>query len=319
MLFTETMLAGYAQPLSQAEDQRCRNAINMVRDALKSIGYTTPHNIPRTLVTDSHAYMYELAHSEGRKIRLMVQGSYANNTNVRQNSDVDIAVILESTFRTAYRSGASDQTYGHVDSSDSVAVFKDDVERILRKYFVTGVERRNKSIKIHGNTYRVDADTVPCMRYRDYRKDYENNPKNYVGGIMILADDGEVIYNYPEQHIINGKEKNVATNHLYKQMVRIMKKMRYLMEEQKIGAAAKVSSFVLESLLWNVSNGWYLTHGAYRKVYAFDRLITLLVSSQGQFGEYVEANGIKPLCPSRESQEYLVNFLNALRAFYQYT
>lgn len=54
MLFTETMLAGYAQPLSQAEDQRCRNAINMVRDALKSIGYTTPHDIPRTLVTDTH-------------------------------------------------------------------------------------------------------------------------------------------------------------------------------------------------------------------------------------------------------------------------
>lgn len=43
MLFNERMLTEYALPLSQTEDQRCKNAINMVRDALKNIGYTTPH------------------------------------------------------------------------------------------------------------------------------------------------------------------------------------------------------------------------------------------------------------------------------------
>lgn len=318
MLFTETMLTDFAQPLSQTEDQRCRNAINMIRDALKSIGYTTPYDTPQMIVSDSHAYMYELAHSEGRRVKLMIQGSYANNTNVRQNSDVDIAVILESTFTAHYRNGVTGRDYGYVDSADNLTAFKDDVERVLQKYFVTGVERKKKSIKVHGNSYRVDADTVPCMRFRDYTKDYSNNPKNYVGGIKIVADDGEVIYNYPEQHIINGKDKNIATNHLYKKMVRIMKKMRYLMEDQRIASASMVSSFALESLLWNVSNSWYLSYGTYRKVYAFDRLIDLLQKSQNNFGDYFEANGIKPLCPTQKSKENLISFLSALRNFYQY-
>lgn len=102
MLFTETMLAGYAQPLSQDEDQRSWNALNMVRHGLMSIGYTVPYDMRRTLFTDSYTYMYELVHSKGCRIGLMVERSYANNTNVRQSCDVDIAVILESTFATAY-------------------------------------------------------------------------------------------------------------------------------------------------------------------------------------------------------------------------
>ena len=155
LLFTETMLTEYAQPLSEAEDRRCKNAINMIRDALKNIGYSSSTSGPMTYVADSHAYMYDLVHSEGRRVRLMIQGSYANNTNVRQNSDVDIAVILESTFSTKYRYGATDEDYGYIDSTDNAAVFKDDVERILRRYFVNGVERRKKSIKIHGNTSQV--------------------------------------------------------------------------------------------------------------------------------------------------------------------
>lgn len=318
MLFNERMLTEYALPLSQTEDQRCKNAINMVRDALKNIGYTTPHSVPGTLVADSYAYTYELKHSGGRRVKLMIQGSYANNTNVRQNSDVDIAVILESTFEARYRNGATDRDYGHISSDDNVVAFKNDVEHILRNYFVSGVERKNKSIKIHGNTYRVDADSVPCIRYRDYRNDYTNNSSCYVGGIKIVADDGEVIYNYPEQHIINGKEKNVATRHLYKKMVRIMKKMRYLMKEQSIAAASKVSSFALESLLWNISNEWYLHHEAYRKVYVFDQLISYLLNSQNSFDGYYEANGIKPLCPTREAKDNLVTFIKVLREFYQY-
>lgn len=43
-----------------------------------------------------------------------MQGSYANNTNVRTQSDVDIAVVEEDTFRTQYRSGVSDSNYGFV-------------------------------------------------------------------------------------------------------------------------------------------------------------------------------------------------------------
>ena len=69
------------------------------------------------------------------------------------------------------------------------------------------MERKNKSIKIHGNTYRKDADSVPCRRYRDYRGDYQKDTKNYIPGIVITPDHGSRIINYPEQHIANGRKK----------------------------------------------------------------------------------------------------------------
>ena len=71
---------------------------------------------------------------------------------------------------------------------------------------------------------------------------------NYVRGIVIYPDDGGRIINYPEQHIENGKKKNNETNRYYKKMVRIMKKMRYLMCECGYKEAEQVSSFGL----WNI-------------------------------------------------------------------
>ncbi|MEJ1314622.1 hypothetical protein QY885_12190, partial [Latilactobacillus sakei] len=74
-----------------------------------------------------------------------------------------------------------------------------------------------------GNTYRKDADTVPAMRYRNYKWNFSDDPEEYIRGIRIKPDQGETIVNYPEQHILEGRKKNVATNHSYKKQVRIMK------------------------------------------------------------------------------------------------
>lgn len=189
--------------------------------------------------------------------------------------------------------------------------------------FGTDVERKNKSIKVHGNTYRKDADTVPCRRYRDYRQDYRRDASNFVGGVVIYPDNGGMIINYPEQHIANGRKKNNDTNHHYKKMVRIMKKMRYLMEDSYItaysSAAKNVSSFMLESLLWNIEDSWYRTYcGTYRKVYAFSQLIATLQNRKNDFGGYKEANGIKELCPKPSDYTNLCNFIDQLASFYEY-
>lgn len=39
MKFTEKQLKLYAAPLSESENQKCKNAIGMVRDALKPLGF----------------------------------------------------------------------------------------------------------------------------------------------------------------------------------------------------------------------------------------------------------------------------------------
>src|SRR5699024_6678805 len=215
-----------------------------------NLGFSDEGKNIEKMFPNTYSYSLEMrSDTNNRKVKIFVKGSYANNTNVRTESDVDIAVVLESTFKAKYRPSISGSSYGFLDSTDSVQTFKDDVEIALREKFSEDVERKNKSIKIHGNTYRVDADSVPCMRDRDYSNDYLFNPDKYLVGIFIRSDDRQTIVNYPEKHIRNGREKNNQTNTYYKKMVRIIKKMRYIMRDEGYESANNVSSFGLESLL----------------------------------------------------------------------
>lgn len=317
MKFKEEMLISYAAPPSATEENRCKNAISMVRDALKMSNFTDDNKEIRTLYEGTYSYGVVMeSKSTGRKIKIFVQGSYANGTNVKQNSDVDIAIILESTFKTKYRYGVSNSNYGFSSSSYNFANFKDDVQSALKKVFGSDVKRGDKSIKINGNGYRVDTDTVPALRYRDYTQDYSNSELNYIGAISIYSDStGEEIVNYPEQHIQNGKKKNVDTNHYYKKMVRIAKKIRYLMQDSGISSASKVSSFGIESLLWNIPNSYFTKYQSNK--YTFDEIVNYLVDNPN-LDTYKEANGIKPLFPNGENLNDYVKFIKDLRTFYNY-
>ena len=327
MKFTESMLDGYSQPLGTTEDQQCKNAIRMVSDALKRLGLTDDGKEIALLYPDTYAYSLQLRSTSGsRKIKIFVQGSYANNTNVRTESDVDVAIIQEEVFTTEYRREyipQSDADYGFVTAAPAAKTFKDEVQECLEIKFGDDVERKNKSIKVHGNTYRKDADTVPCRRYRDYRADYLKDAENYIGGIVINPDHGSRIINYPEQHIANERKKNTATHGYYKKFVRIMKKMRYLMEDSGVpfynSAAKRVNSFMLESLLWNIPDTWYLEDcSKYRKVFAFYQMINWLKARKSDFRSYKEANGIKPLCADEDAYDSICTFIDQLSAFYQY-
>lgn len=319
MKFTEFMLSSYSQPLSETEAQLCKNAIKMVVDALKTLGLSETRSNVEPMYDGTFSYFQELKSDYGPlKIKVFLQGSYANNTNVRTQSDVDIAIVEEDIFQTNYRIGASDSNYGFVNATPRPKTFKDEVEEALRNKFGNDVERKNKSIKINGNTYRKDADGVPCMRYKDFSLDYTNNPLNYIGGIVINSDAGERIINYPEQHIKNGREKNTNTNYYFKKMVRIIKKMRYLMIENGIESANNLSSFALESLMWNIPNDKYLDYKSYRNVYMFDKLIEYLNNNKHLLNSYLEANGIKRLCPTQNEINNMRLFINDLRDFYEY-
>lgn len=158
MKFTEEQLKLYAAPLSETENQKCLNAIGMVRDALKGLGFTDNGRSIKKMFDDTYAYSLEMRSvSGGRKVSLFIQGSYANNTNVRTESDVDIAVVQEEVFNTEYRSSSdpypqSDVDYNFSQSAPASKSFKDEVQECLVEKFGSDVERKNKSIKIHGNT-----------------------------------------------------------------------------------------------------------------------------------------------------------------------
>ena len=320
MLFTESMLESYAAPIGKTEDEKCKHALTMIRDALAQYGYADDSGITLAYA-DTSSYVLNMRSQYGenqRNVKLLVQGSYANKTNIPSESDVDVAVILTSTFWGQYPIGVTDKNYGFHESKDTLESFKDDIERILRWKFQRGIKRNNKSIEVKGNSYRVDADTVPCGEYRDYRIDDGTDTNNFISGIRIQPDDGsKIIINYPVQHIKNGASKNNNTNYNFKKMVRIAKNIRVLMEEEDIVAAKKMSSFLIESLFWNVPNEVYSHYYSLR--FIFEDVINFLHDNLAKIPYFKEINNIKHIDEDDSKRaEICQSFIKGLKQYYTY-
>ena len=317
MIFTESQFKKFAEPLSQSEKASCLRAINMVKGALEDLAYTELEPLSN-LFEEENAYMLKMqSQSKTEQITIFIQGSYANNTNIRGDSDVDIAVVRENVFFPIFRSNQTNANYGFVNAGETPKQFKDTVQKCLLKKFGYSVQRKNKSIKVHGNSYRKDADVVPCNRQRDYRGEFLNNSENFIGGIVIFSDEGEKIVNYPEQHIKNGRAKNVETNYFYKKIVRIAKNIKSLMSEQGLCIANEVSSFALESLLWNIPSEVYLLDNA-SLINRFRLCLAYLKKHSSEIEKFKEANGIKNLCQTTEMKQNLIKFIQEMHQFVQY-
>lgn len=233
MKYTEQQLINWTAPLSSTEDNRAQQTINMIKSAI-----------------DSADGLSKI------ETEVFLQGSYANNTNVRNNSDVDVCVMCKSTFFTSYPEGLDDSYYGF---SEGTIAFNDYKKRVIdalkNKFGPYSVTLGNKSVKIKSNTYHVDADVVPAFLYRDYRRIGSRNRDNFTEGIKLYAEDGSSVINYPKIHLSNGVEKNKATNHRYKNLVRIVKHIRNNMVDDGAINGDIISSFLVECLVWNFSNG----------------------------------------------------------------
>ena len=46
MKYTEKQLNNMASPISQSEEEKCKNAIKMIRDAMKELNYTDDGKLP---------------------------------------------------------------------------------------------------------------------------------------------------------------------------------------------------------------------------------------------------------------------------------
>ena len=109
----------------------------------------------------------------GRSYEVYLQGSYANSTNTRVDSDVDVVVQLSSTFNHDISKLSLDQQQLFHQTFPNAtyhwADFRRDVISALNSYFGSAsVKPGNKSIKLVGNESRVNADVVPCLQHRQY-------------------------------------------------------------------------------------------------------------------------------------------------------
>ena len=233
-------------------------------------------------------------------ISIFAQGSYRSNTSVKQDSDVDRCICLNSTFFVRYPDGKTKEDYGNIDGSISFAIYKNLIHEALDDYFGDKyVMRGNKAFDIHSNSYRVDADAVPAFAYRYY---YGDGREDYIYPVGMAfdtdpgdTDPGDRITNWPHQSYNNGISKQKETSQRFKKMVRIVKKLRNKMQEENISGSDDIASFLIESMVWNVPSDKFGKDNYYDDMRAVIANCFNFTLSDDACKNLCEINGIKYL------------------------
>ncbi len=234
----ERTFSSWAQRPSETEQTRCENALSAISNAIS--------NSPKL---------------SAREIKVFTQGSYRNRVNVRQNSDVDIGVMLHQYFLPQYPEGKTNADFGNYEADYDYPQFKNELEEALVAHLgQAAVKRGNKAFNIRETSYHVEADAVPFFEFRHYW-----DTGSYRAGVALYPDNNtRRIENYPERlieywpaprlHYENGVAKNTSTSRRFKGMVRILKRLRIDMEDAGNGLAKQIPGYLLECLVWNAPN-----------------------------------------------------------------
>ncbi|MEN6488756.1 MAG: nucleotidyltransferase [Smithella sp.] len=225
----EAKFRAWAKPPGKSEQDRCDNAISAIRNAIKSS-----------------------SDLRDRSILVFPQGSYRNNTNVRNDSDVDVGVLCTDTFFYRLPEGYAADMFNIIPATYDYAQYKNHIEAALTSYFSRGtVTRGNKAFDIHETSYHVDADVAPFFQHRRYSPN-----GSYIEGVQLCTDKQQPIINWPEQHYQNGVQKNKDTGTRFKSIVRVLKALSNEMAGANI-SAGNVPGFLIECLVWNVPNNLF--------------------------------------------------------------
>jgi hypothetical protein len=244
----EEQLKSWAQAPSPTEMKKIQHTHEMIKSALNKY---LPDEIRK-----SHGLNLELP-------EIYLQGSYANSTNIRYDSDVDIVVQLNSIFwyDISQLSGLEQLsypippppplTYNYLD-------FKNDVFKALQITFGNSVKYKDKCIVVENNSTRATADVVPCFLLKNYKKYRSMFDQYSIEGIKFIntANWSEVV-NYPKLHIRNCELKNTITDGSYKSLVRVFKNINSVLVEAKVLNDKTASSYYIENLLYNCSQGCF--------------------------------------------------------------
>lgn len=230
MTALETKLAGWTGPSSTTEQDKQDRTERMIRDAINA------HPAFQTL---------------SRKV--YAKGSYANNTNVRSDSDVDVAVECTNLFyydQTSPDLGTLITPYSG--EWGDPQTLRNELIAALRAKFGSDVDTSGSTaIQVHSGSSRVEADVVPCFEYRNYYSD-----SSWVEGARVYKTDGTHVENYSALQLKNGRNKNNRTNQKYKKTVRILKRLENAMVAN--GSHREVPSFFIECLAYNCPDALFI-------------------------------------------------------------
>lgn len=203
-----------------------------------------------------------------RDIEIFLQGSYANATNVRADSDVDIVVMAIQTFTGSFeRLGPTARAAWDrlPQASFTVSDLRIEVEEALTSYYGTErVHPRNKCIQVDKGSGTVDADVVPCIQYRWYPSPTSDVRYDFIEGIKIHPLRGASIVNFPKVHIRNGQDKNKDCGGNYKQAVRQVKRLRTRAVAEGRLAEGVAPGYLLECMVYNAPRTKFVSNDSQR-------------------------------------------------------
>lgn len=235
-------------------------------------------------------------------VRVFVKGSYANNTNVRRDSDVDIAVEWKSWAYISKTNQAANLSWEQLGVSTGSngpqpTEYRRWVEEALIRAFGTASvdTSGNKAITVTGSATTLDADVVPCFRH----KRYDGPGRTPHVGIRLYPKNGGIVENWPEQNRVNGNTKNTRTGRRYKQIVRALKRLENDMV-QTGRLQSEVHGYFIECLLYNLPDGVFQ-----RPTYKATTMAVLATMWEtirdGEHTDWVEVNGLKWLWRSGQT------------------
>lgn len=264
------------------------------------------HNILRNALA-KHDWSNKMSYTD------YLQGSYANATNIRGESDVDIVIECTSIFFHNGISYVDQQSLGFQPGNHSYDDFRNEVIDALVSYYgssyvdATGAN----SIKVlpSDTNNRLYADVIVCCSYQDY---YER--RVVAEGITFWNRKNNIqITNYPKLHKANGAAKNVNTGN-YKQTVRLFKNARRYMIEGDDTLRKKFSSYFVESLLYNVPNNHFYASSWQQR---FLKILGFLIEAfeNGTVDEFTSQSGMHYLIgnhPVQWSKPHAQEFVSRL-------
>lgn len=266
----------WAKPPSETEEDKAERAARMVRKGLR-----------------------ENAGLKARQFDVVAVGSYRNNTNVRSESDVDLAVVLRSAFYVDLPSDGSitRESLGLGDATYGLREFRKDTLLALREVFGSREVAPGKiTLMVDEGSARLSADVTPYLIHRRYRRATDGSASHF-DGIETRPSDHPFrrIIQWPEQHYESGVSKNKGTNRRYKRIVRILKCLRNELAKRKILGGDAPSCF-LEHAVFNTPNTRFnQVEGSY-----FDDVRSVLTflwtaARTGSASSFIEVGGMQRL------------------------
>lgn len=230
-----------------------------------------PQDIAQRTYGSIRSTLATAAELQGRSFEVYLQGSYANHTNVRGDSDVDVVAMLKQTYvaeltrlpssqAARWEADRTPATYHEWD-------FRRDVQAALVATYGSRVKPKKKCLLVQATQGYLDTDVVPALEHRLYTS-YEGPAatNSWIEGIKIFPTEGPPIVNYPKEHIRNGEQKNRLCYERYKPTVRQIKRLRSKAVDEGYLAADDAPGYLLECMTYNVPNPTFISDDV-RRIY----------------------------------------------------